>query len=617
MTRWTLLAASLLCLVSFGIPAPSQAQTITSHALAEFGEPDLTPGFPHFPYANPDAPKGGSLRLAQWPKFETQNPIPLGGQIVRSWTLSYDSLMAGSQDELSSLYGLLAESIEYAEDGSFISFTLRPEARFHDGEPVTTEDIAFTFESIRAHGQPFLKAQFDGVIEMIVEGPHKITFTFPEGTKKDEFISVAGLWASPKHWWTAEGRDISKDLIEAPLGSGPYRVIDIDLGRSIRYERVADYWAADLPVNRGHWNFDFIQYDYYLDRQILLEAFLGGDSDFAISRNSRSWATGYTGPAIDAGAIVRDEVRSINFRGMQGYYMNTRNPALADIRVREALQHLYPFEWVNKTVMYGLYDRMESYFPNSDFGWSGLPEGEELAILEQFRGRIPDSIFTDAPSLPKNPESAISRTNRRTALGLLKEAGWVLVDQKLVSEATGQQMSLEILLSSQTLEPHTAPLVDGMKRMGIDARIRIVDPSEFQRRYQTRQFDLTSFAYSFYPPPGNEMSNRFGSVDADVEGSANLVGIKDSVVDEIIEIILAKDNFDGKAAATRALDRVLLAGSYVIPHWVSSTRWIAYWDMFGFPDRQPPYSFAGANGIEFQATWWFDAAKSARVEEFR
>lgn len=619
MTRRTLrsifpfLALALMCLAGGALPVA--AQTITSHGIAEFGEPELPADFEHFPYADPDAPKGGQLKIAMWPAFETLNRIPLGGEKARNWPLSYDTLMASSQDELATYYGLLAERVEYAEDGSFITFFMRPEARFHDGMPVTANDVAFTFESIRAHGDPFLKSQFSEVIDAIVVDDHTITFTFPAGTRKDELTKVAGLWASPEHWWTAEGRDISKDLTEPPLGSGPYKVTRVDLGRLLTYERVEDYWGADLPVNRGHWNFGTIQYDYYLDREILLQAFLGGDSDFQISRSSRDWATRYTGPAVDAAAIVKEEVPSINFRGLQGFFMNSRHEALSDIRVRRALQHLYPFEWVNKSVMYGLYDRMDSYFPGSDFGWSGLPEGDELVVLERFRGRIPDSIFTQEPSLPKNPEKQISRENRRTAIDLFAEAGWELSGQKLLNAATGEQLSLEVLLSSPVLEPHTAPLIDGMKRMGIDARIRVVDSAEYQRRYQTRDFDLISFAYTFYPPPGGEIANRFGSAAADEEGSANLMGIRDPVIDEIIQIILKAETYDAKAAATRALDRLLLAGDYAIPHWVSSTRWIAYWDIFGFPERQPPYDFAGANVIEFQPTWWIDSAKNGAIEQ--
>ncbi|MEM1398860.1 MAG: extracellular solute-binding protein [Pseudomonadota bacterium] len=613
MTRLPFLALAFLFAA-----ATASAETITSHGLAEFGEPELPADFEHFPYADPNAPKGGTLRLAMWPAFETLNRIPLGGQNARNWTLSYDALMVTSQDELSSYYGLLAESVTYEADGSAITFTLRPEARFHDGAPVTAEDVLFTFESIREHGEPFLKAQFEAVIDATVNGSHEITFTYEPGTPRDEFTKVASLWASPKHWWTADGRDISKDLVEPPLGSGPYRVVDVDVGRAIKYERVEDYWGADLPVNRGLWNFDAIEYDYYLDRTILLEAFLGGDADFSISRSSRDWATRYAGPAVDAGAIIREEVPAISFRGKQGYFMNTRNPALANEQVREALQYLYPFEWVNKTVMYGLYERMVSYFTNgSDFAATGVPQGDELAVLEPFRDRLPEAIFAEEPGLPQNPEQQISRENRREALRLLAEGGYELSSQKLVNAQTGEQLSLQILLSSQVLEPHTAPFVDAMKQLGIDASIRVVDTAEFQRRYQTREFEIISFAYTFFPPPGAEMGNRFGSSAADVEGSANLIGIKDPVVDELIEVILAAETYEAKAAGTRALDRVLRAGNYVVPHWHSSTRWIAYWDMFGFPERQPPYEFAGANTIEFQPTWWFDPEKAERLEEFR
>ena len=613
-----LAAAALATALAALSPSGALADTVTvSHAIAEFGEPKYGADYTHFDYAEPNAPKGGTLTIGTAGSFDSLNSLPLVGESVRNIGLVYDTLMVEPQDELSVYYGLIAESVEYAEDRSWIAFNLRPEARFHDGTPITAEDVAWTLEMIQQHGRPFLKSFYENVISATVEGPHRIRFDVSTRDIMQPLVRLAAMTIWPKHWWTANGRDITRSTVEPPLGSGPYRMVSVEPGRDLAYERVEDYWAADLPVRRGFFNFDRIVYDYYRDRTVQFEAFTGGGYDFRRDFTSRNWATGYEFDAVAEGRVRKEEFPTVNFSGMQGFFTNTRRPPFDDIRVREALQHLYPFEWVNQNIMYGLYKRTESWFPNSPYSATGLPEGQELEILEGFRGRIPDEVFTEPFHLPTNSEPNINRSNLRAALRLLREAGWEVVDERLVNQTTGEPMSFEVLLRSASLEPHTQPLIRNLERVGIEASIRIVDSAQYQKRYQDRDFDMISFAFTFFPPPGSEMRSRFGSAAADVDGSANLIGIRDPVVDELIEMVVNAPDLETKQAAARALDRVMMRGHYVIPHWNNDRAWVAYWDRFGFPENHPPYDFSMPNSIAFQPTWWIDPEKDALLAEAR
>lgn len=610
------LLAPLLVVAGFALsllPGPAEADTLTSHALAEFGEPARGPDFSHFDYADPEAPKGGAITIGTSGSFDTLNNLPLGGEAPRSLSLLHDSLMVGAQDEIGVLYGLIAERVEYPADLRWVSFHLRPEARFHDGTPITAADVAWTFEQIIVHGRPFLRAFYDDVDAVEIVGAREVRFRFHTTGTMQPLVRVAGLTVLPRHWWEAEGRDIARSTLTPPLGSGPYRVARIDAGRNLVYERVANYWAADLPVNRGLWNFDRIAYQYYRDRDVQFEAFKAGGYDFRQEFTSHFWATGYETAAVAEGRLVRAEIPGIEIRGMQGYMFNTRLPRFQDPRVRQALGYLYDFEWVNQTLFHGNYERTRSFFNAPDYSAQGLPEGLELEILERFRSELPEQLFTQEFRPPETDGSGRIRANLRRALELFAEAGWETRDGTMTHIETGEAMRFEIMLQSLTFERVTQPFVQNLARAGIQANMRLVDSAQWQRRYEDRDFEVISFAYTFYPPPGTELRNYFGSAAADVPGSANVVGIQEPVIDALIEEVIAANDLETKQAATRALDRALLWRHYVVPHWMKNGSWIAYWDRFGFPETHPPYDFGMPNGVAFQPTWWIDPMRDAAL----
>ena len=614
----TLIAGLALALLpDEGARAQDQDVTV-SHAIAEIGEPALPADFAHFPYADPDAPKGGSVTLGAFGRFDTLNPIPLAGDFVRSINLLYDPLMVRSQAEEATYYGLVAETVEYPADLSYITFNLRPEARWHDGEPLTADDVAWTFEQIRTHGRPFLKSYFENVTGVTVLGPHRVRFDVDTRDTMATLVRIAStVSVMPQHWWEAEGRDISGASLEPALGSGPYRLVEVDAGRQLVWERVEDYWAADLPANRGHFNFDRIEYDYYLDRDILFEAFKAGEIDFRQDFTSRNWATGYDVAAVERGLIQRMEVPSTDFRGIQGFFLNTRIPRLSDIRVRQALNNLFNFAFINRTLMFGLYHQMDSYFPGSPYSATGIPEGPELTYLEPHRDSLPAALFEQPFGLPANDGMQLSRENRRRATALFAEAGWTVQDGALRHTETGQPFTLEILIVGSGLEPHTLAWVSDLEQAGISATVRSVDTAQYQRRFRERDFEAISFAYTFYPPPGPPLRDRFGSYASETVGSANIIGIQDPVVDALLEEVTAASTEEEKRAATRALDRVLLWGHYVVPHWYKDVAWIAYWDRFGLPENHPQYDYAAPNGIGFQPTWWVDPDRDATLRAAR
>lgn len=618
MRRLAIVAAATV--LSLAGPAAGQQAVTVSHALAEIGDPRHGPDFEHFDYADPDAPRGGTITIGYPGTFENLNAIPLAGEFARNVGLLSDTLMAPSQNELSAFYPLIAERVEYPDDLGWIIFHLNPDARFHDGEPITASDVAFSFNAIREHARPFLRAAYDDVASITVLDDHRVRFDFDTRDTMQPLVRVAALSVQPEHWWTAGGRDISRGTLEPPLGSGPYRLAQVDQGRRLVYERVEDYWAADLPTRRGLFNFDRVQYDYYRDADVMFEAFKAGASDFRVEYTSRIWSTGYDTPDVDAGRLVQAELPSTRFRGIQGFFMNTRLPIFEDRRVRMALNHLYPFEWVQRNVMYGHYNRIESYFPGAEaFGYTatGLPEGLELELIEPFRGMVPDEVFTETYRLPENGLRGVTRQNRRAALQLFEEAGWVVRDGRLVNAETGEPMVFEILLRTSALEPHTQPFVQALQQVGIEASVRWVDSAQYQRRYQNREFEMISFGYTFYPPPGGELASYFHSAEADIVGSANLMAIRDPAVDSLLETILTADDADVQAAATRALDRLLQWGYYVVPHWYNDVAWIAYWNRFGFPDMHPQFDIGLPNTIGFQPSWWIDPARDAELTASR
>lgn len=607
MRLLTLGVTMTLCLAAL---APARAEDVKPvHALAMHGEPKYGADFQHFDYVNPDAPKGGEVKLSAIGTFDNLNPFILKGVADASIDdYTFDTLTVQSHDEAFTEYGLIAETIEIPPDRSWVAYTLRPEARFHDGSPVTVEDVIFTFETLKSKGHPFYRAYYANVEKAEKVGERKVKFSFSGGVNRELPLIMGQMAVLSKKDW--EGKNFEETTLKAPLGSGPYQVKSVDPGRSITYERVKDYWAADLPVKRGLNNFDTIRIDYYRDRTVTLQAFKAGDYDFRAESAARDWATGYDSPALQAGLIKKEEIRNEIPTGMQGFVFNTRREFFKDPRVREALGYAFDFEWSNKTLFYGAYTRTKSYFSNSELASQGLPGPEELKILEPFRGRIPDAVFTQEYQPPVTDGSGNIRDNLRKAFDLLKAAGWVIKDKQLVNEKTGQPMTFEILLDEPVFERIALPFKKNLERLGIDAKVRTVDDAQFTKRVESFDFDMIIHSFGQSLSPGNEQRDYWSSDKADVKGSRNVIGIKDPVVDELINLVIAAPDRESLIFRTRALDRVLLWGHYVIPNWHIRAFRVAYWDEFSRPAVSPKYSL----GFD---TWWIDPAKAATLAEKR
>lgn len=571
-------------------------------AIAEFGEPLYRENFTHWPYVNPNAPKGGRVVLGAFGSFDSLNPYILRGDWVRSIGVTTDSLMSNSGDELSSAYGLIAETVEYPADKSWLIFNLRPEARFHDGVPITAHDFVFAFDMIREHGRPFLQSFYRDVEGAEALDDHRLRFTFKTRDNMKPLMIVAGTSPLPRHYW--KDREFNATTLEPPLGSGAYRIKEVVPGRRITYERVPDYWAADLPVNRGLNNFDEIQYEYYRDDSVRFEAFKAGKIDFRQENRAQRWSTGYDFPAVNDGRVVRRAVPSETPRGLQGYFFNMRRPHLSDVRVRQAISYLYDFETTQRLLLFGQYSRSKSFFPNSDFGVSGSPTPEEVAILEPFADQLSPSVMTEAFEPLVSKGDGRIRQGLRQAQRLFKAAGWQVKNGKLTN-AAGEVMRVEILMVSQAQERLAAPFVKNMQRAGIEASLRIIDTAQYEVRLDDFDFDMVSVALNFFPPPGPELRSYFGSGEAPVRGSANLSGIRNPVADALIEQIIASRDLDQLKATTRALDRVLLSEYAAVPLFHNDESWLAYWDFFGYPERKPRYA------VGFPGSWWADADKAA------
>ncbi|HZH26652.1 MAG TPA: extracellular solute-binding protein [Azospirillaceae bacterium] len=608
--------AALLLSVPGPLAVPAAAQDggpITrTHALAEFGEPLHGPDFKHFRYVNPQAPKGGAITLSEPGTFSPSNTfdnlnlIPLRGVQAFAVSLAMETLFAASGDELGVSYGLLAESAEYPEDRSWITFTLRPEARWHDGRPVTAEDVAWTFQQIQAHGRPFLKSFYRDVDGVEVLDERRVRFTMKTRGLMKPLVNIAGLTPYPKHWWTTGGRDIASGTLEPLLTSGPYRIAGVDAGRSLSFERVRDYWGANLPVNVGRYNFDRIQVVFFRDDDVRYEAFLAGNYDARQENRAQRWVRGYDTPAVHEGRIQKLALPDERPKGAQGYRLNVRRAKFADPRVREALAHLFDFQWIQQNLLYGQYTRTRSNFPNSDFGASGPPTREELALLEPFRDKLDPRVLTRAFDPPSGDGTGTGRAGLREALRLFREAGWVVRQGRLVNEKTGEPLAIEFLEDDPAINRIIQPYVETLRKAGIDASLRIVDTAQMQQRTDEFDFDATMVNFNFFPPPGPELRSYFGSEAARTNGSANYSGIADPVVDALIEKVVQAENLADLKVASRALDRVLLWGWYMVPHWYANETWLAFWDRFGRPEQRPRY----ASG--FFDTWWLDPAKAPR-----
>ena len=605
----------LIVAASFTVAATAATSTFATedltgaHALSMFDDVKYGPEFEHFDYADPSAPRGGELRLAALGTFDSLNPFILKGNAAAGSGLIYDNLLTGSLDEPFTEYGLLVESIDMPADRSWVAFTLREEARWHDGRPVTVEDVIWTTETLRTKGHPFYRHYYADIAGVSQTGPRTVRFTFGDTVNRELPLIVGQIDVLPKHWW--EGRDFESTTLEPPVGSGPYRIATVEPGRSITLERVPDYWGRDLAVNRGQNNIDVIRYDYYRDATVAIEAFKAGEFDFRRENNSKEWGTAYDIPDVANGRIVKELIDHENPTGMQAFWFNTRRAKFADRRVRHALAHAFDFEWSNANLFYGQYTRTRSFFSNTELASSGLAQGRELAILEPWRDRVPAEVFTSAYEPPSTDGSGGIRRNLRTANRMLQEAGWVVRDGTLVHAGTGEAMEIEFLLVAPAFERIVGPVVKNMERLGIAARIRLVDPAQYQNRINEFDFDIVVSTRGQSLSPGNEQRNYWTTESADVPGSGNLAGIRDPVVDALVDLLIQAPDRDTLVATTRALDRVLLWGHYVIPQWHIRSFRLVYWNRFGRPAIRPKY------GLGFPATWWIDQEKVSRLEASR
>jgi microcin C transport system substrate-binding protein len=584
-------------------PQPAGGKTSTAHAFSMYGDLKYPAGFTHFQYVNPEAPKGGDVKLAAIGTFDTLNPFVLKGVPAAGIGGVFDTLTVQSDDEPFSQYGLVAETIEIPADRTWVAFTLRPQARFHDGSPITVEDVIWTFDALKAKGRPFYRSYYAQVTKAEKVGDRKVRFAFAPGDNRELPLIVGQLPVLSRAYWSK--RDFEKTTLEPPLGSGAYRVETLDAGRSITYRRVKDYWAAKLPVNAGRDNFDSLRYDYYRDITVAIEALKGGEYDFRQENVAKNWATAYATPAVTRGVLRKEEIPNEVPTGMQGFVFNTRRSIFQDPRVRRALAYAFDFEWSNKTLFYGAYTRTKSYFSNSELASSGRPGPEELKILEPFRGKVPDEVFTKEYQPPSTDGSGNIRDGAREALRLLGEAGWTVKGQKLV-DGRGEPMQFEILLDDSTWERIALPFAKNLERLGVTARVRVVDAAQYEKRQDDFDFDMIVTVWPQSLSPGNEQREFWGSQVAGERGSRNLAGVKDPAVDKLIDLVIQAPDRASLVARTRALDRVLLWGHYVIPHWHIRAFRVAYWDKFARPAVAPKYAL----GFD---TWWVDAAKEAAL----
>ena len=569
--------------------------TAGQHGLSLHGDLKYGPDFSHFDYVNPDAPKGGSVRLSALGTFDNLNPYILRGTSPAGMSDVFDTLTVQSADEPFSSYGLIAETIAVAEDNSWVRFTLRAEARFHDGEPITVDDVIWTFDTLQSEGHPQFRMYYSEVERAEKVGERAVKFHFTTTDNAELALILGQMPVLPRHYWA--DRDFTRTTTEPPLGSGPYRVTRVDSGRAIVYERVDDYWARDLPVNRGRFNFDSLRFDYYRDATVAVEAFKAGEYDLRQENIARNWATQYDIPAVRDGRIIMEEIDHEIPTGMQAFFFNTRQDKFADRRVRKALGYAFDFEWTNRTLFNDSYARTKSYFSNSELAASGLPDGRELEILENYREQLAEAVFDTAFEPPTAEGRGGMRTNLRRALELLREAGWEVADDGLTHTESGEVMRLTVLLDNPSFERVTLPFTNNLERLGIDANVRTVDSSQYQNRMDDFDFDVTVQQIGQSVSPGNEQRSYWSCAAANTSGSRNYAGICDEVVDSLIDRVIYAADRDELVAATRALDRVLLHGHYVIPHWYLSSFRLVYWDKFERPEISPDFAL----GFD---TWW-------------
>ena len=577
------------------------------HGLALYGEPALPSDFKAFPYVNANAPKGGSVRLAGFGSFDNLNPFILKGEAADNLSLLFDTLLTPSEDEALSEYGLLAETVDLPADRSWVAFTLRDAARFNDGSPVRASDVVWTFNTLKNRGNPYYRSYYADVTHAEALSERKVKFIFKGPGNRELPLIIGQLPVLSEASW--KDRDFSATTLTAVVGSGPYRIKDVQQGRSIVYERRADYWGKELPVNIGRYNFDQIRIDYYRDENVMMEAFKAGDVDFRAERVARLWATGYDFPAVQDGRVVKEEIRHQNPQGMQGFIFNTRRDVFRDVRVRKALAWLLDFEWMNANLFHGQYTRSTSYFSNSELASRGTPKCAELDLLTPLKDKLLPEIFTTPFALPVTKGDGNIREQLMQSNELLKAAGYTLKNGVMTNSTTGQPLAFEVLMVDSAMERVVQPYLRNLERLGIKARIRMVDSAQYQARINAHDFDMIAGGLAQSLSPGNEQLSYWGSAMADEPGSMNLAGIKDPAVDSLVQSIITAPDRARLVAAVRALDRVLLAGWYVVPNWHLSSYRVAYWNRFGHPANPARYS------LGWPDNWWVDPVKASAFEK--
>ncbi|PHQ67358.1 MAG: hypothetical protein COB93_11165 [Sneathiella sp.] len=605
------LAIAPLLIFALILGSAASAGPEPRHGLSTFGDLKYGPDFKHFDYVNPDAPKGGKIKTWDVDSFDSVNPFLLKGypavvnrDVGGDLSFTFTQLMTPSYDEPDAVYGLLAQTVTVDDEGGWVEFSLRPEAVFHDNLPITAEDVAFTFNILKKKGHPTYRLRYRDIVEAKVLAPHLIRFIFKESALiRDLPRQVAIMPILSKA--SFETRDFAVTTMTPLLGSGPYKYAKVNPGRSVIYERVKDHWAEKLPVHQGRYNFGTIQVDYYRDRTIALEAFFAGEYDFREEFTSRSWATEYDGkPAVRNGYILRDTLTDDSLTGLQAFFMNTRREPFDDIRVREAFSLLFDYEWTNQNLFYGLYDRLGSVFENSVLKATGLPTEVELELLAPWKDNLPEQVFTTEFKPSQTDGSGNIRPQIRAALGLFKEADWTIQNKNLVN-ANGEQMKVQFLLYEQSFTRIVNPFIKNLKRVGIDASVRVIDAASWQNRMRAFDFDIIVRRFPQPEIPGVEQRDWWGSNAADMDGGLNIAGAKNPAVDALVEAIISAKSRDELVPAARALDRVLMWHYYFIPQWYKNTHFIAYWDKFGRPEANKP----GFNRAVLHS-WWYDQAKA-------
>ena len=595
-----------LLIISITFPSFLKAEINIAHAIAMHGEPKYPDSFQYVDYANPDAPKGGKIILSSTGSYDSFNPFILKGTAAAGIGNLYETLTTGSSDEAFTEYGLIAKTIEWPDDRSWVAFTIREEAVWHDGKKISPEDVIWTFNTLMEKGHPFYKYYYGDVVEVIQENDNKVRFNFKGNTNLELPLIVGQLPVLPKHYWT--NKNFEETSMDIPIGSGPYKIKNFDAGRTITYELDSDYWGKNIPIKKGTENFGIIQYEYYKDRSIEREAFKSGDIDLFSENTSKDWATSYDTPAVQNGLIKKELIEHQNPQGMQGFAFNTRKEIFEDKRVREALSYAFDFEWTNKNLFYNAYKRTNSFFENSELASSGVPSGGELDLLNDYRELLPQKLFQEEYNPPKTDGSGFMRKELQEATKLLQDAGWELQEGKLINKKSGSKFEFELLLVSPAFERIVLPFKDNLAKLGIDVSVRTIDSAQYQNRLDGFDFDMIVSTFSQSLSPGNEQRNFWGSDAAKTNGSRNIIGISNEVIDSLIEKVISAKDREDLIVTTRALDRVLLWNHYVIPQWHISAYRTLYWDIFDKPSVRPKYSLG-------THTWWVDTDKASTIDQ--